>query len=615
MGTACFKIRPIKDGVENTVLSRSQPSKYGRSQLYRKNLLKQKNGKDKIRVLSVFVEASAGEPLLNIQKTNEDMNIILNALNSHFIFSSLNEEDKEIVAKSMQLFSFNAGTYIFKQLMPSKSFYVIRSGSVEVFVDNQKVNKLSAGAGFGELALINSSERSTSIKCAEDSALWVMERDTFKKLIEDISTEAYEQNRMFLDRIHLLSSLTSAQKDSLAANMISIKYKPGQNIIQEGEKGEVMYIIKEGTVIVYRKGQEINQLKGGSVFGEQALISNTVRNATCTASTVVFCVCLSREVIHQVLKYELKEIIQRNYIVEALNRSPTLSLLKNNQKDAIVNDLTIVEYKSGDIVIRKGDNSANKLYVIVSGRIQNSRNIHLYAEKGFCIGDEFIGGKDENKYEDDFIAGCDLQVGEMTKYQLELTLGGKYEDIIRENSALAVLRKVWLFNFVDDAHLKKVIPKIQVEKVQKYQVVIKPGKQSENIYIVKKGKIEYFISGKVVKTITKHGFFGEDSLLSHKFTQGSFAAGEDSQLWVIPYEDFESLTNNSMILELSDRYDQCNSSMTLKNSIPIQLLGRGLYSKVYLMLSETGLYYALKTYEYKLIKKIHINQQILVTDN
>ena len=615
MGTACFKIRPIKDGVQQTVLSRSQPSKYGRSQLYRKNLIKQRNGKEKSRVLSVFIEESAGEPLINIQKTNEDMNAILNALNSHFIFSSLNEEDKEIIAKSMQLFAFNAGSYIFKQLMPSKSFYVIRTGSVDVFVNGQKVNKLLAGAGFGELALINSSERSTSIKCAKDSTFWIMERDTFKKLIEDISTEAYEQNRMFLDRIHLLSSLTSAQKDSLAANMISIKYKPGQNIIQEGEKGEVMYIIKDGTVIVYRKGQEINQLKGGSVFGEQALISNTVRNATCTASTIVFCVCLSREVIHQVLKYELKEIIQRNYIVEALNRSPTLGLLKNTQKDAIVNDLTIVDYKSGDIVIRKGDSCANKLYVIVSGRIQNSRNIHLYAEKGFCIGDEFIGGRDDNKYEDDFIAGCDLQVGEMTKYQLELTLGGKYEDIIRENSALAVLRKVWIFNFIDDVRLKKVIPKIQVEKVQKYQVVIKPGKQSDNLYIVKKGKIEYFDSGKVGKTITKHGFFGEDSLLSHKFTQGSFAAGEDSQLWVISFEDFQPLANNSMIMELSERYDQYSSSMTLKNSIPIQLLGKGLYSKVYLMLSETGLYYALKTYEYKLISKIHINQQILVTHN
>ena len=88
-------------------------------------MIKQRNGKEKSRVLSVFIEESAGEPLINIQKTNEDMNAILNALNSHFIFSSLNEEDKEIIAKSMQLFAFNAGSYIFKQLMPSKSFLMV----------------------------------------------------------------------------------------------------------------------------------------------------------------------------------------------------------------------------------------------------------------------------------------------------------------------------------------------------------------------------------------------------------------------------------------------------------------------------------------------------------
>jgi CRP-like cAMP-binding protein len=308
----------------------------------------------------------------------------------------------------------------------------------------------------------------------------------------------------------------------------------------------------------------------------------------------------------------LKEIIQRNSVVEALNKSLTLGLLKNSQKDAIVNDLTIVDYRSGDIVIAKGDLCRNKLFVIVSGRIQNSRNIHLFAEKGFCIGDDFIYDNDETRYEDDFIAGCDMQVGEMTKYQLELTLQGKYEDIVRENSALKVLRKVWLFNFVDDKLLKTIIPKIQIEKVRKYEVVLKPGKQSENVYIVKKGKIDNFFAGKVKKSITKYGFFGESSLLNEKFTLGSFAAAVDSQLWVISHQDFEPLVNDQMLIELNDRESQINSSITLNHSIPIQLLGKGLYSKVYLMMSETGLYYALKTYDYSLIEKIHINQQILV---
>jgi cGMP-dependent protein kinase len=609
MGTGCLKLQPHQEPSENTIFTRSQPSRYGRSQLYRKNLLKNRNSHSN---QSFFLEGSSGECISISSKTQEDLLSISRALNSHFIFSSISEEDKEVIANSMQLYSFTSGSTIFKQGMPSKSFYVIRSGSVDVLVDGHKVNKLQAGAGFGELALISSSNRSTTIRCAEASSFWVMQRETFKKLMEEMSTEAFEQNRMFLDRIHLLSSLNSAQKDLLAANMVSVKYKPGQHIIQEGDKGEVMFIIKEGTVVVTRKGQEINQLKGGSFFGEQALISNTTRNATCTAETVVYCVYLSREVIQQVLKYSLKEIIQRNYIVEALNKSLTLGLLKNSQKDAIVNDLTIVDYRSGDIVITKGDSCKRKLFVIISGRIQNSRNIHLFAEKGFCIGDEFIDDNNETCYEDDFIAGCDMQVGEITKYQLELTLGGKYEDIVRENSALAVLRKVWLFNFVDDKLLKTLIPKITVEKVKKYEVVLKSGKQSENVYIVKKGKIDYFSDGKVKKSVTKYGFFGESSLLKEKFTLGSFAAAEDSQLWVVSHLDFEPLVCEKMIAELNDRESQVNTSITLNHSIPIQLLGKGLYSKVYLMMSETGLYYALKTYDYSLIEKIHINQQILV---
>lgn len=611
MGVGCIKLKSQSDKNEGVFQIRPK-LKYSKSNMSQRTLKKRTSNNSK-EAQSIYIEGSSGEAFPLIEKSPEDRATIIKALNSHYIFSSLTDEDKDLITDYMQLCIFPEGSYIFKQGMPSKSFYVIKSGSVDVIVNNRKVNKLGEGDGFGELALLSNSERSATMKCVRTTYVWIIERDLFKKLVEDISTQAYEQNRMFLDKIQLLASLTSDQKDSLAANMYSRKFKGGQAIVKEGDKGDVMFIIKEGSVLVFKGGKELNQLKSGSIFGEQALIKHTVRNATCVACGPVYCVCLSQETIRQVLKYELKEIIQKNYIIEALNKSTTLGPLKTSQKEAIAKELKILEYSSGDIIIHKGESCSNKLYVIVSGRIQNSRNIHLFADKGFCIGDELIGKNQKAKYEDDFIATCDMQVGEITKYQLEMVLGGKYEDVISENSSINVLRKIYIFNAVDDAELKKIIPRVKICPCEDSQIVLNEGQENKNIFIVKKGKIEVFVHGKLFRTVTKFGFFGETELINKKNTDRTYVAQGNTQLWLISHDDFSLIVNKDLLNLLKEKEEFLSTNVLLKDLTPVQELGRGLFSKVYLMTTEDCNYYALKTYAYKDIEKLYIHQQIIVS--
>jgi cGMP-dependent protein kinase len=53
--------------------------------------------------------------------------------------------------------------------------------------------------GFGELALLYNSPRSSTIKAAEDSCLWVIERLKFRRAVEDIVLKNYEENRKFME--------------------------------------------------------------------------------------------------------------------------------------------------------------------------------------------------------------------------------------------------------------------------------------------------------------------------------------------------------------------------------------------------------------------------------
>lgn len=92
--------------------------------------------------------------------------------------------------------------------------------------------------------------------------------------------------------------LHSSDIDDMALAIQTDLFKKGDVIIRQGERGDAFYIIESGTVDVFttEKGDEpIARLESGHFFGEKALISEDVRQATCIASSDVNCLTLTRE--------------------------------------------------------------------------------------------------------------------------------------------------------------------------------------------------------------------------------------------------------------------------------------------------------------------------------
>jgi CRP-like cAMP-binding protein len=65
------------------------------------------------------------------------------------------------------------------------------------------------------------------------------------------------------------------------------EYKDGENIINEGEKGDCMYVIQEGKVEVYQERDQkdihLAFLNEGDFFGEMAIFEQEVRSASVRA--------------------------------------------------------------------------------------------------------------------------------------------------------------------------------------------------------------------------------------------------------------------------------------------------------------------------------------------
>ena len=62
-------------------------------------------------------------------------------------------------------------------------------------------------------------------------------------------------------------------------------YAPGQTIFEEGQPGDVLYVVKEGEVEILVGSDVVETLDAGEVFGEMALLESKSRSASARAKT------------------------------------------------------------------------------------------------------------------------------------------------------------------------------------------------------------------------------------------------------------------------------------------------------------------------------------------
>lgn len=93
----------------------------------------------------------------------------------------------------------------------------------------------------------------------------------------------------FLRQIPLFSGLDDYALERLVAMSHEFELKPGDFLIREGEMGDAMYIILEGTVQVRKKSGEsevvLAERDGGEVIGEMSVLDQAPRYASVLALT------------------------------------------------------------------------------------------------------------------------------------------------------------------------------------------------------------------------------------------------------------------------------------------------------------------------------------------
>lgn len=88
-------------------------------------------------------------------------------------------------------------------------------------------------------------------------------------------------------KVPLFAGLDKQQLARVASIADEIDLPEGKALTREGERGREFFILLEGEADVRRKGRKLATRRAGEFFGEIALLSDTPRVATVTATTPV----------------------------------------------------------------------------------------------------------------------------------------------------------------------------------------------------------------------------------------------------------------------------------------------------------------------------------------
>jgi signal transduction histidine kinase len=115
-----------------------------------------------------------------------------------------------------------------------------------------------------------------------------------------------EQLFAFLKGVYFFAGLSDEDIEIIKSVCHEVRYRPGEVICVEGSSAERFYIVRQGTLEVWKDYDSADKdllavLEAGHLFGEMALIDDLPRSATVVARTPARLFYISREDFHHVL--------------------------------------------------------------------------------------------------------------------------------------------------------------------------------------------------------------------------------------------------------------------------------------------------------------------------
>ncbi|KAL3806407.1 hypothetical protein ACHAXA_006329 [Cyclostephanos tholiformis] len=316
-------------------------------------------------------------------KSEETTKFLLDAINDNFVFDSIDDSSKLLFVNAMQTKEFSEGDWVIREGDAGDYFYVVEEGEIAFIKRGRspegvpidpplQVGTAAKGSTFGELALLYNTPREVSVLAVTPLKLFRIDQRTFRSLLMSqrcrVRTELLDLAR----KISIFQDLDVTTLGKLVDAFSIVTHRPGERIINKGDRGDVLYIVKSGKV---RVETDIDIIVGeGECFGERALITGEARWASVTAVTQSSILCVSKGVLEELLG-PLDRAMKHCYLVTLVRSIPMFKSLRRDEVDRCVRHFKEESFKKGDKIF-----PSEKFYLIKEGRALMMSNKEVCVE-------------------------------------------------------------------------------------------------------------------------------------------------------------------------------------------------------------------------------------------
>jgi CRP-like cAMP-binding protein len=216
-----------------------------------------------------------------IEKDPKTKQWLMNVLERHDLFSHLEDYELMVAVDAMSEVNRVKGDTIFDEEDEEEGdlFYVIGNGEVEHSVKGEVINTLKKGDTSQDLLLMYSQPYHGTGVCKVDTTIYTLDRTTYKCVLSKASKKKRAMYEEFLKGIGFLKNLSHIELLQLADALKPANFEDGQALIRYGEVGETFFIIVEGTVDVWGRGDDdqekyVCSFTRGENIGELEFLNN-----------------------------------------------------------------------------------------------------------------------------------------------------------------------------------------------------------------------------------------------------------------------------------------------------------------------------------------------------
>lgn len=266
------------------------------------------NGADDIDVAAAEIEEAEELNLDDIEEVGDGPGRRMSAaarsaLRNTPLFSSMDPAAMETLVAKLDLVTVSANDELFHEGDQGDALFVVTEGEVAVIAEGPprvEMQRLSAGAFFGEVALLTDTPRTATVQAVSDAELLRIGRDTMAALLEHHPDVLRALLRFVRERLvdrwtrtsPLFRPFDDSERTSLVTRFRFLEVDEGARIIAANVKPDGLYILLAGRADAVRGDQVLGQLGPGDLLGESALLGGAPINYDVRACGKCFALCL-----------------------------------------------------------------------------------------------------------------------------------------------------------------------------------------------------------------------------------------------------------------------------------------------------------------------------------